>query len=103
MPEPVTPLAAAPITLDRVLRFDAVAAALGLSVATLYRRLNDDPSFPKPIATGRNSRGFLASEVAAWLAARKAARDAGTDPHLNFTPAGIGKGRPRKSNRENAA
>lgn len=36
----------------------------------------DDPTFPKPVKIGPRASGWLQSEVSAWIAARKAERDA---------------------------
>jgi prophage regulatory protein len=60
-----------------ILRPAAVCRFLQCSRSTLNRRLESDPTFPRPVRLGANARavGFLIDEVEAWLAARVAERD----------------------------
>ncbi|WP_409408484.1 helix-turn-helix transcriptional regulator [Acidithiobacillus ferriphilus] len=49
-----------------------VCSLMSISISTLYRWLNPasryyDPSFPKPIATGRRKRCYLESAIHDWL------------------------------------
>jgi prophage regulatory protein len=52
--------------LDRILRLPKVVEVTGLSVATLYRRI-DEKTFPRPVRLGKNSVGWRQSAVQAWL------------------------------------
>lgn len=54
----------------QIIRLSAVAKMLGLSRATIWRRLNDDPTFPRPLKLGSSDRsavGFIQSEIEDWL------------------------------------
>ena len=54
----------------RCLTLREVAALLGLSVVTLWR-LRRRHDFPKPIRLSPGRIGFLESDIAAWLEARR--------------------------------
>ncbi len=43
----------------------------GISTATLYRWVANDPSFPKQVQLGPRRVGWYADEVAAWLGSRQ--------------------------------
>ena len=64
-----------PPTPLRVLRLREVEERTGLKRASIYRR-GKVGTFPKPISLGRNSTGWIESEVEAWLADLVAQRDA---------------------------
>ncbi len=68
----------------------------GISVPQGYR-LVASGDFPKPVVISEQARGFLASEVMAWIEARKRARDTGGDAHLRVLNPNIGKGRPKRA------
>lgn len=53
---------------DRILRLKAVIDRVGLSRATLYRRIADN-AFPAPVSLGGTSVGWRESAVNAWIAA----------------------------------
>lgn len=62
----------------KILRMRAVAAKLGIARSTIYDWLNaksprHDPAFPKPYPLGRQSVGWLESELDEWVLQRKAA------------------------------
>jgi prophage regulatory protein len=62
-----------------VLRPSQLSSRLGLSVSSIYDRLDPksprhDPTFPRPISLGHRAVGFIESEVAAWIGARAAER-----------------------------
>lgn len=62
----------------KILRMRAVAAKLGIARSTIYDWLNaksprHDPAFPKPYPLGRQSVGWLESELDEWGLRRKAA------------------------------
>ncbi|MCE7028921.1 helix-turn-helix transcriptional regulator [Jiella avicenniae] len=49
---------------------------LGVSRTTLWQ-MGKDPTFPRPITISAGRKGFVASELEAFIKARIAARDAG--------------------------
>lgn len=54
----------------QIIRLSLVAKMLGLSRSTIWRRLNDDATFPRPLRLGSSRRsaiGFIQSEIEAWL------------------------------------
>jgi prophage regulatory protein len=55
----------------RVMPLAEVEMVTGKKKSSIY----DDPSFPKPVATGPRSAGWIESEVYAWLDAKIAERD----------------------------
>lgn len=60
----------------RILRYSDLEDQLGMNRVTIWRRTRTDPTFPRPIRLGNNSRsaaiGFLADEVEAWIAQQAA-------------------------------
>ncbi len=62
------------VPTERALGIAALCAKLNLGRATIWRRLNEDPTFPRPISLGGATRRWLESEVDAWLAKCAAAR-----------------------------
>ena len=56
---------------DNVIRLPKVQGRTGLSRSTIYDWANQG-LFPSPIKLGKNSVGWLESEVEAWLEARVA-------------------------------
>ena len=52
-------------TYDPLWRMRDVCHQVGLSRSSIYR-LIDNGDFPQPIPLGKNSIGFLSSEVVAW-------------------------------------
>ena len=59
----------------RILRSRAVCDKAGFrGTSTLYAAM-DNEGFPRPIALGPRSVGWIEEEVDAWIAARIAARD----------------------------
>lgn len=63
------PLHAAQIA-DALLKLRTAAAISGLSVATLYRKEQADPTFPRFIKIGARCTRIRAGELTAWLAAQ---------------------------------
>lgn len=62
-----------------LIRMPELEALTGLARATVYKRLKDDPSFPKPVPLSNSTaRGapvaFVLSEVQTWIRGRIAAR-----------------------------
>ncbi|MEP8511326.1 helix-turn-helix transcriptional regulator [Enterobacter kobei] len=62
----------------KILRMRAVAAKLGIARSTIYDWLNaksprHDPAFPKPYPLGKQSVGWLESELNEWVLQRRAA------------------------------
>lgn len=68
---PVVPAPGAPTAapVDRILRVGTVAQRVGLSRATLYRRIAKG-QFPAQVDLGGISVGWRESDVAAWIASR---------------------------------
>ena len=60
----------------QAIRLPKVCELTGLAGATIWRRVKDDPAFPKPFKLGANSTAWDAEEVTAWLEHRKATREA---------------------------
>lgn len=61
---------------DKILRLPEVSQTVGFSRSHLWRLVKQG-KFPQPIPLGPNSRGWLESEVQAFIAARVADRDSG--------------------------
>ena len=62
----------------KILRMRAVAAKLVIARSTIYDWLNaksprHDPAFPKPYPLGKQSVGWLESELDEWVLQRRAA------------------------------
>lgn len=57
---------------DRILRLPAVEARVGLSRATIYRRVAAG-DFPRPVPLGGKAVGWRLSAVLRWMAERGAA------------------------------
>lgn len=60
----------------KILRMRAVAAKLGIARSTIYDWLNaksprHDPAFPKPYPLGKQSVGWLESELDEWVLQRR--------------------------------
>lgn len=63
-----------------LIRMPELEALTGLARATVYKRLKDDPTFPKAVplsnSTARGAPvGFVLGEVQAWIRGRIAARE----------------------------
>ncbi len=63
----------------RIIRMQELMAITGLQRSTIYKKLNNDPSFPKPIPLSDSKSpsapiGFILSEVHAWIEGRIAKR-----------------------------
>lgn len=63
-------------TTHRVLRVRQACQVAQISAATFWRRVKNDPLFPKPFPLGMNARavGIDADEFDTWLAQCKARR-----------------------------
>jgi prophage regulatory protein len=64
---------------NTIIRFPEVAAITGLARATVYKRLKDDPTFPRPVPLSNSKSrgspvGFVLAEVHAWVRQRIALR-----------------------------
>jgi len=59
---------------DRILPFSEVCQQVGLRKTSVYGLIAEG-AFPRPIRLTAQRRGWLSSEVAAWIEARKAERD----------------------------
>ena len=64
---------------NTIIRFPEVEAITGLARATVYKRLKDDPTFPRPVPLSNSKSrgspvGFVLSEIQAWVRLRMALR-----------------------------
>lgn len=62
-----------------IVRIPDVMDILGCSRATIYKRLGDDPTFPKPVPLSDSTKrgapvGFVLAEVQEWVRKRIARR-----------------------------
>ncbi|MFL1551689.1 helix-turn-helix transcriptional regulator [Pseudomonas sp. D47] len=62
-----------------IIRFPEVEAITGLARATVYKRLKDDPTFPRPVSLSNSKSrgspvGFVLSEIQSWVRQRIALR-----------------------------
>lgn len=62
-----------------IIRMPELESITGLARATVYKRMKDDPAFPRPVplsnSTSRGSPvGFVLAEVQAWVRQRIAMR-----------------------------
>ena len=64
--------------MDRIMRLPEVLGYTGISVATLYRWMQEG-LFPKQVQLGPNAVGWRESVIASWIEGRKPV-DAATDP-----------------------
>lgn len=53
-------------TKERILRMPEVESAVGLSAATIYRRIKAG-EFPAPIKLGKHASGWLESGIQMWI------------------------------------
>ncbi len=58
----------------KLIRPKIAAERLSLSKATIYRLIQEDPSFPRPVKIGMRSIAFIEEEVDAYAWARINAR-----------------------------
>lgn len=63
-----------------IIRMPDLLALTGLQRATVYKRLKDDPTFPRPVplstSTARGAPvGFVLAEVTGWVRSRIEARE----------------------------
>ena len=63
------PLEAAALP-DALLRIKTVAEQVGLSVATIYRKL-DEGQFPQPVRLGARCTRWKAADIRAWVIAQR--------------------------------
>jgi len=56
---------------SRAIRLPAVASLTGMSRATIWRRVHDDPSFPKPFKLSAGVTVWREDAIFAWLAAKQ--------------------------------
>ena len=79
----------------RLIRLDEVKRLTGESAESIYRKMHAG-AFPKSVAIGPNTRGWIEDEIDEHNAKLIEARDKGTDAHLRGIHPGIGKGRPKQ-------
>lgn len=69
-----------PDTATRLIRMPEVMRLTGMQRPTVYKRMKDDPTFPKPVPlTNSTARGapvaWVLGEVQAWVNGRIACRE----------------------------
>lgn len=64
-----------------MLKVPTAALVSGLSVATIYRRAKDDPTFPRLHRLGPRCTRIRAGELDAWLSAHAAERPTDAAAH----------------------
>jgi prophage regulatory protein len=62
----------------RLLKLPELMIRLSISRSESYRRIHDDPTFPKPVVLGVRAVGFVEEEVDAYVRALIARRDVRT-------------------------
>lgn len=65
---------------ERIIRMPEVESTVGLSAATIYRRIKAG-EFPAPVKLGKHASGWLLSEVQGWIQ-KQAGRSPAND-HLH--------------------
>lgn len=65
---------------NTLIRMPEVEAITGFARATIYKRLKDDSTFPRPVPLSNSKSrgapvGFVLSEVQAWVQLRIASRE----------------------------
>jgi prophage regulatory protein len=63
-----------------IIRMDDLLAITGIKRPTVYKRLKDDPTFPKPVPLSNSKNrgapvGWVLAEVQAWVRTRIALRE----------------------------
>jgi prophage regulatory protein len=62
------------VTTQRALRAKELAETFGIGLSSVWRHVQEDPEFPRPIKLTPRCTVFDAAEAEAWYEARKAAR-----------------------------
>ncbi|WP_186194531.1 MULTISPECIES: helix-turn-helix transcriptional regulator [Burkholderia] len=55
---------------NKILRTKDVLKLLGIGRTTLYRWLEQNPQFPRPVSLGPNSIGWFENDLNQWLGSR---------------------------------
>jgi prophage regulatory protein len=58
----------------KLLKAKQICEKIGFSLPTLWRKVKNDPTFPKPFKIGANSTAWDAQEIDAWIENCKAVR-----------------------------
>jgi len=58
----------------RVLRPREAQQKLSVGNSHFYELVRTDPSFPRPVILGRNARGYIESELDAWVESKRQQR-----------------------------
>lgn len=67
----------------QIIRISTCAKMLGLSRATIWRRLRDDETFPRLVKLGNSEKsavGFFQNEVESWIEKSAQLRKINIDP-----------------------
>src|SRR3990167_6936012 len=75
-----------------IIRMPELETMVGLCRPTIYKRLKDDPTFPRPVplsdSTARGAPiGFVLAEVQQWVRSRIASRDLSHRSHASSASA----------------
>lgn len=70
---------ALPADLQRILRLREVEVMTGCKKTYLYDAMRRN-EFPRAVPLGKRARGWLLSDVMAWIEGRTALRDSGGEP-----------------------
>jgi len=64
-----------PNACPSLIRVKQVREKTGLSTSGIYKRLEEDPKFPRRVSLGGRSVAWVEAEVDSWVEARIAERD----------------------------
>ncbi len=53
--------------MTKLIRVDKVAEILGVSKATIYRWIKENPDFPRPVKLGKQTTAYITSEIEAFI------------------------------------
>lgn len=68
-------------TPPALIRIKRVCEITGLTKSGVYRKLREDPSFPRQVRLTEFTRAWVKAEIEEWVRAKIAERDAGYGPN----------------------
>lgn len=63
---------------NRLIRLTEVSSKTGLSKPGVYKRLKEDPTFPRSVSIGGRAVAWIEAEIDEWIETRIAMRGAQT-------------------------